>query len=123
MKNRLGGDERLAAALTPKFGVGCRRLTPGTNFLESLIKENVEVVGEEIGRIESKGLVTRDGRVHEVDAIVCATGFDTTYKPRFKLIGRQDMSLADLWADTNTIEAYLAMAIPEFPSYFSMCSR
>lgn len=119
MKKRLGGDEKLAASLTPKYGVGCRRLTPGTNFLESLVKDNVEVVTDEIDHIEPKGLVTSDGRLHTVDAIVCATGFDTTYNPRFKLLGRQGTSLSELWADTNAIDAYLAMAIPGFPSYFS----
>ncbi|KAF2239816.1 FAD/NAD(P)-binding domain-containing protein [Viridothelium virens] len=118
MKSRLGGNEELSELLTPKWGVGCRRLTPGQNFLESLIKENVTVVKDEIERIEEKSLVTADGKLHEVDAIVCATGFDTTYKPRFKLVGRQQAPLSELWADTNDIEAYLAVAIPDFPNYF-----
>ncbi|KAL9618208.1 MAG: hypothetical protein Q9160_007042 [Pyrenula sp. 1 TL-2023] len=118
MKKRLGGNEKLAAALTPTYGVGCRRLTPGPNFLETLVKDNVEVINDEIDHIEAKGLVTKDGSLHEVDAIICATGFDTTYKPRFKLIGSQGTSLADMWSDPDAIEAYLAMAIPEFPSYF-----
>lgn len=119
MKNRLGGDENLAEALTPKYGVGCRRLTPGPNFLESLAKDNAEVVTEEIDHIEPEGLVTKDGKLHKVDALICATGFDTTYRPRFKLVGRQGVSLTDLWEDTNAVEAYLALAIPGFPNYFS----
>lgn len=119
IKKRLGGDEKLAAVLTPTYGVGCRRLTPGPNFLETLVKDNVEVINEEVDHVEAKGLVTKDGSLHEVDAIICATGFDTTYKPRFKLVGSQGISLADLWSDSDAIEAYLAMAIPEFPSYFS----
>jgi len=123
MKERLGGDEQLAAILTPKWGVGCRRLTPGQNFLESLVKDNVEVVSEEIESITEEGLVTRDGTLHKVDAIVCATGFDTTYRPRFNLVGRQGVSLSDLWANTNDIEAYLAMAIPGLPNYFSRSSH
>ncbi|KAF2094347.1 flavin-binding monooxygenase [Rhizodiscina lignyota] len=118
MKDRLGGNEELASRLTPKFGVGCRRLTPGQNFLESLVKENVEVISDEIDHIEAEGLVTADGKLHKVDAIVCATGFNTTYRPRFKLVGRQGIPLFDLWADTNAVEAYLAMAIPGFPNYF-----
>ncbi|KAI9663199.1 MAG: hypothetical protein M1821_008247 [Bathelium mastoideum] len=118
MKNRLGGDEELAKLLTPKWGVGCRRLTPGQNFLETLVKENVTVIRDEIDRIEARGIVTADGTLHEVDAIICATGFDTTYKPRFKLVGRRHAPLSDLWADTNDIEAYLALAIPDFPNYF-----
>lgn len=118
MKARLGGDEDLAEKLTPKWGVGCRRLTPGENFLETLVKDNVQVINDEIDHIEEEGLVTKDGTLHKVDALVCATGFDTTYRPRFKLVGRQGIPLSDLWADTNAIEAYLGMAIPGFPNYF-----
>ncbi|KAI9695963.1 MAG: hypothetical protein M1820_008375 [Bogoriella megaspora] len=118
MKGRLGGNEKLAELVTPKYGVGCRRLTPGPNFLETLVKENVKVIGDDIDRLEEKGIVTKDGILHQVDAIVCATGFDTTYKPRFNLSGRQQVPLSQLWADTNDIEAYLAMAIPDFPNYF-----
>ena len=58
-------------------------------------------------------------KLHRVDAIVCATGFDITYWPRFKLCGRQGIPLSDLWADINDIEAYLALAVPGFPNYFS----
>ncbi|KAJ5970738.1 uncharacterized protein N7479_000656 [Penicillium vulpinum] len=118
MKARLGGDEELAAKLTPPWAVGCRRLTPGHNFLESLVKPNVEVVTNEIIRIEPDGLVTEDGVLHKVDAIVCATGFNTTFRPRFKLVGRQGVPLSDLWEDTNNVDAYLSMAVPEFPNYF-----
>lgn len=118
MKARLGGDEELASKLTPKWGVGCRRLTPGQNFLETLVKPNVEVITDEIIRIEPEGLVTTDGTLHKVDALICATGFNTTYRPRFKLVGRQGVPLADLWNDTNDVEAYLALAIPGFPNYF-----
>jgi cation diffusion facilitator CzcD-associated flavoprotein CzcO len=123
MKERLGGDEFLAAIITPKWGVGCRRLTPGQNFLETLVKDNVEVVTDDIVRIESDGLVTQnkatgEETLHIVDALICATGFDTTYRPRFNLVGRQGIPLSKLWADTNDIEAYLALAVPGFPNYF-----
>ena len=119
MKDRLGGDEKLAAAVTPQYGVGCRRLTPGPNFLESLAKENVEVITQVIHHVEADGLVMEDGTSIKVDALICATGFDTTYRPRFKLIGKDGVSLGNIWHDTNSVEAYLAMAIAGFPNYFS----
>jgi cation diffusion facilitator CzcD-associated flavoprotein CzcO len=123
MRNKLGGNEELAAKLIPKWGVGCRRLTPGQGFLETLVKDNVSVITQEIDRIEPEGLVTEDGVLHPVDAIVCATGFDTSYRPHFKLLGRKSLPLADLWEDTNDIEGYLALAIPGFPNYFSKATQ
>jgi cation diffusion facilitator CzcD-associated flavoprotein CzcO len=119
MKARLNGDERLATALTPKWGVGCRRLTPGLGFLESLVEKNVTVVLDEIEKVVPEGVVTCDGTLHKIDALVCATGFDTTYRPRFNLMGRPAKPLHELWADTNDVEAYLAMMVPDFPNYFS----
>lgn len=119
MRSRLGNDERLASLLIPEHSVGCRRLTPGQGFLEALVKPNVEVVSAEIERVEPEGLVTADGILHRVDAIICATGFDTTYRPRFHLEGKHGSNLAELWRDLAKIEAYMAMAVPDFPNYFS----
>lgn len=49
--------------------------------------DNAEVVTEEIIKISEKGLHTQDGKIYEVDMIVCATGFNTSFCPNFDLIG------------------------------------
>lgn len=117
MRARLGDSVDLADQLVPKYAVGCRRLTPGQGFLEALTKSNVEVVTAEIDRATTDGLMTVDGLLHEVDAIVCATGFDTTWRTRFPIYGRDGASLAERWAAVEDVEAYLAMGIPDFPNY------
>jgi hypothetical protein len=91
--------------------------------LESLVKENIEVVTDDIVRLEADGLVTNNKQtgeetLHAVDALICATGFDTTYRPRFNRVGRQGVPLSKLWEDTNDVEAYLALTVPGFPNYF-----
>jgi len=65
------------------------RFTPGHGYLEALVEDNAEVVTEEIVEIKANGLVTKDGKLYEVDTIVCATGFNTSFTPPFKLIGTQ----------------------------------
>ncbi|KEF57047.1 uncharacterized protein A1O9_07237 [Exophiala aquamarina CBS 119918] len=117
MRARLGGNEAIASKLIPQHSVGCRRLTPGQGFLEALIERNVEVVTSEIQRIEAEGLVTADGKLHKVDAIICATGFDTSCRPRFRLVGDEGIILNELWDKSDCIEAYLAMAVPGFSNY------
>jgi cation diffusion facilitator CzcD-associated flavoprotein CzcO len=87
MQTRLKYDERLCRLLIPNFGVGCRRFTPGHGYLESLVADNAQVVTEEIDEITEEGLLTRDGKLHKVDVIVCATGFNTSFRPNFHLIG------------------------------------
>lgn len=116
MGARLGGNAELSDKLVPQYAVGCRRLTPGQGFLEALTQPNVEVVTAEIDHATTEGLVTADGTLYKVDAIVCATGFDTTYRPRFPIRGR-GASLATRWASVDGVAAYMAMAVPDFPNY------
>jgi cation diffusion facilitator CzcD-associated flavoprotein CzcO len=63
------------------------RYTPGTGYLEALVSSNSTVVTNEIDHIDSEGLVTNDGQHYAVDAIICATGFDTSFKPVFPVLG------------------------------------
>jgi cyclohexanone monooxygenase len=95
MKSKLH-DQKLEEVLIPNWSVGCRRITPGLDYLESLAEPNVEVVYGEIGRVTEKGCVV-DEVEHEVDVLICATGFDTTFKPRFPLIGANGKALSDVW--------------------------
>ena len=52
------------------------------------------------------------------DAIVCATGFDTSFRASFPVIGRNGVDLGKKWND-GASEAYFGIAIPDFPNYFS----
>lgn len=102
--------------LVPEWSVGCRRLTPGVGYLSSLSHEKSSIVYGEISRIGRKGPVTEDGREHAVDVLICATGFDTTFKPRFPLRGPDGTTLAEKWGDEP--RAYLGLAAGGFPNYF-----
>lgn len=117
MKVSLGGDERLSNALIPEFPVGCRRLTPAVGYLSSLTEENVRVVTDKIARVVTNGIEISTGEVIEIDVLVCATGFDVSFCPRFPIIGRTG-NLQDLWTN-NTPKAYMSCAVPEFPNFFS----
>ena len=73
MKDKIN-DERLFK-LIPEWSVGCRRLTPGVGYLESLTKPNVSVVYGEIEKITERGCVCDDGNEYPIDVLICATGF------------------------------------------------
>lgn len=117
MKTKLGGNKRLIEHMIPDFGVGCRRPTPGNGYLEALNEPNVRVITDEIESIAEEGIVLSTGELLDVDVIICATGFDISFAPRFPLIGRGGVSLADHWKDVP--EAYLSLAVEHFPNYFS----
>ncbi|RMZ31550.1 hypothetical protein D0859_04322 [Hortaea werneckii] len=107
-------DKRLLDGFTPKFGIGCRRVTPGDPYMEAIQKENVDVHFTPVTSCTEKGVVGEDGVEREVDTIVCATGFDVSYKPRFPLVGKNGVDLKEKWKVCP--ESYLGLAIPDFPN-------
>lgn len=75
MRSKLQNAD-LEEKLIPKWSVGCRRITPGRDYLESLSDPKVDVVFGEIDSITEKGCVV-EGKEYPVDVLICATGFDT----------------------------------------------
>lgn len=76
MKDKLATKPEIYDSLILDFPPGCRRLTPGPGYLEALIEENVTFIGSGIQRVTDDGLIDDKGNFQQVDAIICATGFD-----------------------------------------------
>ncbi|KAB5511525.1 flavin-binding monooxygenase [Coniochaeta sp. 2T2.1] len=110
-------DPVLREKLIPDFDVGCRRVTPGEGYLEALQEDNVQLIRAGIQEITSTGVVASDGKTYDVDVIIAATGYDTSYVPAFQLRGRNGVDLAKRWAVTGA-EAYFTCAVPDMPNYF-----
>ncbi|KAM5353133.1 hypothetical protein ACJZ2D_016981 [Fusarium nematophilum] len=70
MKEKLRQKPEIYDFLIPDFPPGCRRLTPGPGHLEALF------IGAGIEEVTENGIIDTNGDFHEVDAIICATGFD-----------------------------------------------
>lgn len=118
MRRKLKGKPEVADFIIPEnFAVGCRRPTPGDGFLEALIEPNVTVHTNQMQRITEKGFIAHDGTSHEVDVIICATGFNTSWIPRFP-VKAHGKNLQDIWKGGRAL-SYLAVAVPEFPNFFS----
>jgi cation diffusion facilitator CzcD-associated flavoprotein CzcO len=99
MASKLNYDPELCEKLIPKYELGCRRITPGTGYLESFTRPNVRLTNSDIARITEEGMLTADGKFYPLDVIVCATGFDISQVPSFRIIGRNEVSLAEKWKD------------------------
>jgi cation diffusion facilitator CzcD-associated flavoprotein CzcO len=108
-------DAKLEKLLIPDFSFGCRRITPGPDYLESLTNPKVEVVYGGIDHINETGVVTTDGSKHDVDVLIMATGFDTSFSPRFPLKGAHGKLLSEVWKDSP--KAYMGMAVDGYPNY------
>ena len=121
MTAMLGGDERLFKALIPKFPLGTRRMTPAPGYLEALRAPNTEVVTEALAEVVPGGIRLENGEIIELDAIICATGFDNTFVPRFPLVGRHGVDIRDRLKN-ETPRSYMSCALPGVPNYFSRFS-
>ncbi|KAI4672019.1 hypothetical protein J4E85_000214 [Alternaria conjuncta] len=121
MRNKLNHDSRLIDKMIPKnFNPGCRRPTPAPGYLEALVAPNATVFTDPIGSITTTGFTDKEGNHHEVDVIICATGFDTSWLPRFPFKAHGH-DLRDLWGSEDGVTSYLSVGIPNFPNTFSFC--
>jgi len=86
-----------------------------SHLIRAIQKPNVDVHFTAVNKITENGVVGEDGKEREVDTIVCATGFDVSYRPRFPIIGQNGVDLADKWKVCP--EGYLGIGVPGFPNF------
>jgi cation diffusion facilitator CzcD-associated flavoprotein CzcO len=116
MKKRLEKKKEIAEHLIPEFPPLCKRLTPGPGYLEALVEDNVAVIPTRISHVDATGITTTDGVHRAVDSIICATGFDTSYRGRFPIYGRGGVNLRERYNKRQ--ETYLSLAVDDFPNFF-----
>ncbi|MGH8985989.1 MAG: flavin-containing monooxygenase [Acidimicrobiia bacterium] len=112
-------DPELRERLRPDYQAACKRLIMSPDFYEAIQQPNAELVTEGIERVEAAGVRTRDGRLHELEVLVLATGFkaDAFMRP-MAVVGRGGQTLERLWAARPN--AYLSISIPDFPNFFML---
>lgn len=110
-------DPTLRAKLTPNFTLGCKRSLFSNEWYQALQQPNVEVVTEPIETLTETGVLTRDGKLRQIDLIIYATGFNpSNYLPGITVRGREGVLLHDVWQDGA--EAYLGITVNGFPNMF-----
>lgn len=110
-------DPELRARLTPTDEPMCKRLILSAGYHRVVQLPNVEVVSGGIDRIEPTGVVTDDGRLHELDVLVFATGFDAqAFLRPIDVRGEDGLTLAELWRDGP--RAHQTIGLPGFPNLF-----
>ncbi|GER86109.1 flavin-binding monooxygenase [Dictyobacter vulcani] len=110
-------DATLREKLTPHYAMGCKRILLSDDFYPAISQPNVEVVSQRIRQVKGKNIITEDGQSHEVDTIICGTGFHVTdTELPHHIYGRNGQTLADKWQDGP--EAYYGTTITGFPNLF-----
>jgi cation diffusion facilitator CzcD-associated flavoprotein CzcO len=112
-------DHVLRDALTPRYPFRCKRVLLGEKYYTALQHAHVDLVTDPIERITNTSVVTAGGDAFDVDAIVLATGFETSdYLSGLDVIGIGGESLHDRWGSDP--RAYLGVAVSGFPNFFML---
>jgi cation diffusion facilitator CzcD-associated flavoprotein CzcO len=112
-------DPELRERLRPDYRAACKRLVVSGEFYGAIQQPNAELVTEKIQRVEPAGVRTVDGRLHELDVLVLATGFQAhDFMRPMSVVGRDGTKLNEVWADRPS--AYLSISIPDFPNLFML---
>ena len=115
-------DPALIKQLVPtSYGFGTRRVPLDTGYLETFLRPNVHIVdikAAPIERIVPNGVQTADGKVHELDVLILATGFDasTGALTQIDIRGRDQRLLRDEWA--HDLRTTLGLMVHRFPNLF-----
>jgi cation diffusion facilitator CzcD-associated flavoprotein CzcO len=110
-------DPELRRRLTPSDSALCKRPVVSSGFYSAVQREDVEVVSSGISCVEEAGVRTADGKLHELDVLILATGFRAhDYMRPIRIVGEHGVELEDLWAGGPY--GYRTLAIPGFPNLF-----
>lgn len=117
--DQVGDDPALLAKVIPDYpATGKRTLQDDGSWLQTLMRDHVELHRESIDEITPTGITTAEGHL-EVDVIVFATGFHgTRLLWPMEIVGRGGVTLQEQWGPTPA--AHLGISTPGFPNLFSM---
>jgi cation diffusion facilitator CzcD-associated flavoprotein CzcO len=111
-------DDAMRDVLTPRYPFRCKRVLLGEKYYLALQSPHVRLVTDPIQRITETG-ITAGGNSFDVDAIVMATGFETSsYLSGLDIVGRGGESLHERWGPDP--QAYLGVAVSGFPNFFML---
>ena len=107
------------AKLVPDYDIGCKRVLISNVYYPALQQDNVTLEASALAKVEGNTVTSADGNSFEVDALVCATGFEAIEPPFGPLIhGLNGETLADHWAEG--MQAYNSITAAGFPNLFIM---
>ncbi|GLZ41055.1 NAD(P)/FAD-dependent oxidoreductase [Actinokineospora sp. NBRC 105648] len=111
-------DPVLAAKLTPDYVMGCKRVLISNDYYPTFNRPNVHLDTEGVAEVREHSIVGKDGREHEVDAIIYGTGFHVTDSFDYlDITGRDGLDLAKQWRD-NGINTHMGINVAGFPNLF-----
>ena len=110
-------DPQLREALRPSFTIGCKRVLLSDDYYAAVAAPNVSLISAGVREVLPEGVIDSEGRHHQLDALVWATGFVVARPPYASYVrGRGGESLAERWGGSP--RAHLGTMVAGFPNLF-----
>lgn len=77
--------------------------------MKAIQEPNVDVHFTAVARFTDNGVMGQDGIERVADTVICATGFDTSYRPHFPIVGENGIDLREKWSVCP--DSYLGLAV------------
>ena len=121
--------------LTPNYSLGCKRRIIDGTWYRSLNSPKVDLTTQILTQVNAKSVTLGPGshyppnqkeasdEVREVpaDVIILGNGFETNqWLHPLKVIGKGNKDMEDLWAERGGAQAYLGIAVDQFPNFFML---
>ena len=120
IKKQLGDRTDLEDKVIPHYPPYLKRILVDNHWYDTVKKENVDLLTEDVKCIESNGVRMQSGELIPLDILIFATGFQTSrLLASYKLTGLNGTNLEAEWGKDDS-KAFLGMAIPGFPNFFSL---
>lgn len=118
--SELEGHPGLIADSTPDYPAYGKRPLIDHGWYRTLRRDDVELIDGGLTEVRGSTLVAADGREHEADVVVLATGFQTlNILGPMDIVGRSGCRLREVWG-ADDARAYLGITVPGFPNFFML---
>jgi len=115
---QLADYPELKPKVTPDYPAGGTRYCMDAGWFDMLKMDHVELEDSGIERIVENGILTKDGRLIELDAIVYATGYTGRIITAMHIEGVDGQTIEEIWRDPDEIKAHRGFMLPGFPNLF-----
>lgn len=110
-------DPELRKKLTPNRSLGNRRTVISTGYYDAVQKKNVEYHRGHISKIQGNIITLEDGSTQELEVLILATGFDTSFNfPVGLWTGRGGIDMSTHWS--KSAMTYFGVCAPNAPNFF-----
>ena len=122
MKDKLADKPDVFDLLLPTdFEVGCRRPSFSHGYLEALADPKTIVLMAPPQCFTQNGILDADGKEHELDIVIAATGYDQSHLPRFPTAvnGKDIVKVRESLIHPP---CYMSVCWKDMPNYFNISS-